>query len=168
LSIIVGFVLLADPLLLDRRKNSASIDEGKGVGYWLSSPGLRIEDSRVRGVEEAVSERWGTAPLADMVTRLGGDMFENVGSDVPSAESVQVPVCFDGGDFGIVVIEVGVGGANEVVGDGVTKENGENSILDSISLVLVEADEHEGVFHEVAVVQERSEEILEPFPRDSN
>ena len=63
-------------------------------------------------------------PLAELVAGLGGDEGEDVGADVVPAEGVEVPVGFGGGDFGVVVVEVGVGGADEVAGDGVTEEDG--------------------------------------------
>jgi len=50
-----------------------------------------------------------------------------------------------------MIVEVGVGCANKVFGDGVTEEDTEDSVFDSECLVFVEGEEDEGVFHEVLV-----------------
>lgn len=62
-----------------------------------------------------------------------------------------------------MVVVVGVGCADEVGGDGITKENGEDIVLDAVVLVLVEGDQDKGVVHEIFVVQEGFHEVLEPF-----
>lgn len=72
------------------------------------------------------------------------------------------PVGLDGGDLGVVVVVVVVGGADEVLGDGVADEDGENPVLDGVGLVLIEGDEDKGVVHEALVIQERGEEGLQP------
>ena len=47
--------------------------------------------------------------------------FEDVSANITSSESRQIPVSFDGGDLGIVDIEVAVGGSNEMFGDSATE-----------------------------------------------
>lgn len=61
-----------------------------------------------------------------------------------------------------MVVVVVVGGADELLGDSVTKENAEDAVLDGVGLVLVEGEEDEGVVHEVGVVQEGGKELLQP------
>lgn len=68
----------------------------------------------------------------DVVAGLLANEVEDVSADVPAAEGVQVPVGFDGGDLGVVVVVVRVLGADEAVMDGVTKEDGEDAVADGV------------------------------------
>lgn len=45
-------------------------------------------------------------PVTNMVAGLLANEVEDVGADVEAAESVEVPVGFDGADFGVVVVVV--------------------------------------------------------------
>jgi len=94
--------------------------------------------------------------------RVLGDVAEDVGADVVAAEGVGVPVGLDGGNLGVVVVEVGVGGADKLRGDGVTEKDREGPVLLRVRAVLVEGDQDHGVLHEVLVIEERLEEGLEP------
>lgn len=160
---IIVLVLLLDPGVLDFWERGTSIATRVAIRYWLRRPGLGVEDTWVREVEEAVFERWCSIPCAESVTGVGCDLAEDVGTDVPAAEGVQVPVSLDGGEFGVVIVEVGVGCADQMLGDGVTEENREDAVLDGVGFVLVEGDEDESVLHEVGVIQERGEKVVQPF-----
>ena len=160
---VVVLVLLTDPSVLDCRKGGSSIAAGVAVRYWLRSPGLGVEDTSVRGVKETVIERWSSGPLAESVASVGSDLLEDVGTNIPTPKGVEVPVGLNGGEFGVVIVEVGVGGADEVIGDGVTEENGEDAVLNGVGFVLVEGDEDEGILHEIGVIQEGGKEGLEPL-----
>jgi hypothetical protein len=46
----------------------------------------------------------------------------------------SVPICFDGGDFGVVVVVVVIGCTFEFCGDRITEENTEYSVLDGVGL----------------------------------
>lgn len=81
---------------------------------------------------------------------------------------MNVPVGFDGGDLRVVVVVVIIGGAHEVIRDGVTKKDAEDAVLDSVGLVLVEGDEDEGIVHEMLVVQQRGQEGLQPLASNSD
>lgn len=151
------------PLLLDGRKRSAAVPPGVDIRHWLWSPFLTVEDTRVAVVEVHGVKGWAVGPFAQAIARMRGDVAEDVGADVPAAEGVEIPVGFDSGDLGVVVVVVGIGRADEVGGDGITEEKGEDLVLDAVVLVLVESDHHEGVVHKTFVVQEGFHEILEPF-----
>jgi hypothetical protein len=95
---------------------------------------------------------------------------EDVGADVEATEGVEVPdegligmrgikkkvwnipVSLDGGDLGVVVVVVVVGGAFEVLWDSITEEDAEDAVLDGVGLVLVEGDKNKGVVHEMLIV----------------
>lgn len=93
-------------------------------------------------------------------------MCKDIGADVEAAERVQVPVSFDGGNLAVVVIVGGIAGADQVRGNGVAEQDGEDAVLDRVGLVFVEGDEDEGVLHEVLVVEEGVEEGAQPFTGD--
>ena len=64
---------------------------------------------------------------------------------------MKTPVRFDGGDLGIVGVEIGVGCADEGGGDGVAEEDSHDAVLFGVGFGFVEGDEDEGVLHEVLV-----------------
>ena len=114
LAVVIILALLANPLVLDSRERSAPIASRMAIGHWLRRPfPLRVEDTGVRGVEVAVLEIGRRVPGADLVACVLADVLEDVGADVPASERVEVPVCFYGGDFGVVVVVAGVGCAFE-------------------------------------------------------
>lgn len=95
---VVVLVLLALPLGLDSWQRSAAISARVAVGYWLWRPThwcVGIEDTRVGVVEVALVEWWRSRPLAQAVASLGCDVGEDVGTDVPAAEGVQIPIRLD-------------------------------------------------------------------------
>jgi hypothetical protein len=73
-----------------------------------------------------------------------------------------LPVGLNGRDLRVMVIIVGVCSANKLLGDGITKKNTEDSILDGVGLVLIKRDEDQGVLKEVRVGEERFKEVSEP------
>ena len=122
---------------------------------------LAVEKSWIRRIEEhGVESR--LDPLPEFIARLGCHQRKDVGADVPAAEGVQAPVGFDGGDLGVVVVIVGVCGADEVAGDGVAEEDGHDVVLLRVGFVFVEGDEDEGVVHEVFVCEEWLHEVTDP------
>lgn len=165
---IVILALLLNPLSLDSRESSTSIAVGMAVRNWCWSPRLRVEDTGVGVVEVAVSEIWLRVPGSQSVSGVGSDVGEDICADVPAAESVEIPVGLDGGDLGVVVVEVGVSSTHKMLGDSITEENTENAVLDGVGLVLVEGDEDQGALHEVLVVQQRGQEVLEPLTSNRN
>jgi hypothetical protein len=62
-----------------------------------------------------------------------------------------LPVSLNGRDLRVMVIIVGVCSANKLLGDGITKKNTEDSVLDGVGLVLIKRDEDQGVLKEVRV-----------------
>jgi hypothetical protein len=114
------------------------------------------------------------------------DIGEDVGADIEATEGVEVPdegligvgankkkvwnipVSLDGGDLGVVVVVVVVGGAFEVLWDSVTEEDAEDAVLDGVGLVLVEGDKNKGVVHEVLIVQEGGKKGLQPLASNRN
>ena len=61
-----------------------------------------------------------------------------------------------------MVVEVGVGSADVLLGDSVSKEDSENAVLLGVGGVLVEGDQHQGVVHEALVVEQGLEEGASP------
>ena len=139
-----------------------SVDFDQAVGHWLRRPLLRVEDTRIAGVEGGVCECWRAYPAAQLVVRVLGDIAEDVGADVIAAENVGIPVRLNGSNLRVVVVEVGVGGADKVLGDGVAEKDREGPVLLGVRAVLVEGDQNHSVLHEVLVLEERLEESSEP------
>lgn len=91
-------------------------------------------------------------PLAQLVARLVGNHLEDVCAHVPAAERGQVPVGRHRGNFRVVVVKVVVGGADELLGDGVAKDDAEDPVALRVRLVLVKGQQHQRVLHKVLVV----------------
>lgn len=62
-----------------------------------------------------------------------------------------------------MVIVVCVCSPNQFSRDGVTEEDGEDVVLDGVSLVFVKGDQDEGVLHEVLVGKKWLQEVSQPF-----
>ena len=163
---VVAGSLIFTPGGHDAGQDGAAVDGSGDVwGRDRNVSVLAIEEARVRGVEEDGIEGWG-GPLANRVAGLGSDEGEDIGADVPAAESVEAPVGFYGGDLGVVVVKVAVRGADEAFGDGVAEEDAHDPVLLGIRLRLVEGEEHKRVVHEIGIDQERREEVLGPEAGD--
>ena len=113
---------------------------------------LAVKETRVGRVQKDGVESRGV-PVSDLVTRLATNKREDVGAHVPPAQGVEIPVGFDGGDLGIVVVEAAVSCACQGGGHCVTDQNGQDTVLSRVGVVLVEGDENERVVHEIPVVQ---------------
>ena len=75
---------------------------------------------------------------------------------------MEAPVRFDGGDLRVVVVEVAVGGADQVCGDGVAEEDPGDAVGRGVGFGFVKGDEDEGARHEVGVFEEGGDEIADP------
>lgn len=184
---IVVEVLLALPRLLDRRQRRAAVAARVAIRNGLGSVLLVVEDTRVGAVEVRLLERR-VRQFAEPIARLGGDHGKDVGSDVPPAEGVRVPVGLDGGYLGVVVVEVVVRRADEFLGDRVSQQDREDSVLGSVILVLVErwievrersspadgavgerlTQQNQGVLHKVLVRQQGGEEVPGPLAGEAD
>jgi hypothetical protein len=165
-AVVVVLVLLGLPVLLDVWESSAAVSARVAVWNWLGCPRLAVEDARVAVVEEDLGELRLARPLAQAVTSVLGNVCKNVCADVPSAKCIQIPVSFNCGDLGVMVVEVIVSGSDKFVRNGVTNEDSENIVLDRVGLVLIEGDHNKSVVHEAFVGEEGSKEALKP--RTSN
>lgn len=67
-----------------------------------------------------------------------------------------------------MVVVVRVRSANELLWNGVAKENAENAVLGAVGFVFIESDENQGVLHELLVLQKRTQEILQPDTSNSD
>lgn len=169
---VVVLGLLADPLLLDGRRCRTSRATGVAVWNWLWSPGRGVEDTRIRSIEvvfrKCVAVGVLRVPRSQSIPSGLCNVGEDIGADIPATEGVEIPVSLDGRDLRVVVVVVGIGSADELFGYGIAEEDGEDFVLDAVGLVLIEGDEDEGVVHEVLVLEEGSEESLEPFSGDGD
>lgn len=129
---------------------------------------LLVEDTGVRGVPVVAVGGGGGRPLAEAVASLLGNKVEDVGADIPAAQGVEAPVGLDCGNLTVVVVEVVVGGAHKVLGDGVTEQDSENLVALGIGLALIPGEQNKGVVHEVLVVEERLEESTAPLAGNAN
>lgn len=155
--------LLETPLEGDLRADNTAVLNQEGVWNWVRNVVLdRVEWTGKGLVEEAswgrTSKGW---PLGVLVTSLVGDELENVGTDIPATEGVQAPVGLDGGDLRVMVVELWVVGADKVGWNGVTEEDREDAVTNSVGVVLVKGDENGSLLHEVGVVEERLHEVAD-------
>jgi len=111
LPMVVVLALLLDPRLLHQRQRCPPISVAERVRDRLRRELFRIEYPRVALVEEHLIQRRRPGPCPQPVAGLGSHGREDVGAHVPAAQGVQVPVCFDGGDLGVMVVVVFVDGA---------------------------------------------------------
>jgi hypothetical protein len=108
--------------------------------------------------------------VTDVVAGLLTNEVEDIGSDIEATESVEIPVGFDGGDFGVVVVVVGVFGADERVGQSVAEHQSEDAVALGVGLGLLERDQDERAVPEAGllVVDQRLEEVAAPLAGDGN
>lgn len=101
-------------------------------------------------------------PWGVLVASPVSDKGENVGTDVPATKSVQIPVCLDSADLRVVVVVLRIGGANELLGNGVTEKDAKDLVLQSVGVALIKSDKDKCVLHEVVVVEKRLQEVASP------
>ena len=94
-----------------------------------------VEGAGVRRVEEGLGQSFQSAYLVPCVL---GDEAEHVGADVEAPKRVQPPISLDGGEVGVVVVEYGVAGSDELTRDSRTEKDGVNSVLRVRCSVFVE------------------------------
>lgn len=170
--LVVNRAAALGPRRLHRRRHLASTG-AREVQVRRRVDGERggvVEDTIVRLVVEAAVQAAvrGGIPRAHGVACLVRHEAEHVGANVPSAERVEPPVGLNGGDLAVVVVEVGVRGAVQVLGDSVAQQDGEHAVLDGVGRVLVKGDEDERVLHETGVVEQRGEEVPGPLAGDGD
>ena len=105
-----------------------------------------------------------------MVAGLLTNKVKDVGLNVEASESVQVPVGLDSGNFGVMVVIVGISGADERMRHGITEDQAEDAVALGVSLGLVECDEDQSAIPEarLLVIDQRLEEIAAPLSSNSN
>jgi hypothetical protein len=128
---------------------------------------ISVERTSIRGVPE-VAVKLVRLPLSDLVACLLRNDLEDVGADIPASEGVETPVCGDGGDLGVVVVEAVVAGSNEMLGDCVAEKDAENVVLTSVGLVLIPCNKNKSVLHEMLVLEKRFEESTSPLTSNSD
>lgn len=108
------------PNLYDTLQHSSSIYDQFRV--WNGELGDidRVERSGVGWVQEGLAQRW-LHERSNQIVGLFSHESEDVSTYITSSESRQIPVGFDGGYLGVVVIEVAVTGSNEMLGDSATE-----------------------------------------------
>lgn len=148
--IVVLLVLL--PLLLDARESGAEIAVGVAIWNRLHSERLRVENTAIRVIEVTVLKIRLGVPGSEFIASVASDVGEYVGTHVPASKGVKIPVGLDCRNLRVVVVVVGVGGSDKLLGHGITEENAENAVLDGVGLILIESDQNHGVLHEVLVV----------------
>ena len=166
---VVGRAVLATPLLDNGGQNSPSRARRHEVNVRhrvRSRLELLVERSSIAAVVEdlrVIASH--ISVVANVVAGLLSDEIEDVGADVETTQSVQVPVCFDGADLGVVVVPVLVGGSDELVRDGIAEHQAENAVALGVGFALVEGDEDQSAVPEAGllVVYQRLEEIAAPL-----
>lgn len=125
-----------------------------------------VKGTGVAGVEkDRRVAAGGRIPRTDVVASVLADKVEDVGADVEASESVQVPVGFDSADLGVVIVVVGVSGADKLLGNSITKDQAEDAVALGVGLALIEGDENKGAAPEVGllIVDKRFEEVAAPL-----
>jgi hypothetical protein len=92
LAVVIVLVLLALPLCFDSWKGGAAISTTMAIGDRLWCPiVVGVKDTSVRAIKVTMSKVWGGGPFANPVTSVLANIGEDVGTDVPTAQSIQVP-----------------------------------------------------------------------------
>lgn len=142
----------------------ATVSDKLGVGDRESGDFVVVtEGAGERAVEEVAAARTGSSgPCGVLISGLVSNEGEDVGTDVPATQSMQVPVSFNSGELRVVVVELRVSGADKLLGYSVTENDAEDTVLQGVGVRLVERDQNQSVLHEVLVVQERLQEVACP------
>lgn len=145
-------------------ENLATVSDKLGVRNGKSGNSVGIaEGARERAVEEVAAVGAGSSgPWGVLVTSLVSNEREDVGTNIPATESVQVPVCLYGANLGVVVVVLGVGGADKLLGYRVTEKNTEDLVLQGVGMGLIKCDKDERVLHEVLVSKKRLQKVARP------
>jgi hypothetical protein len=158
------------PSTSDLAENLATISDKLGV-WDRESGNLSVVAERPveRAVEEVAAVGAGSSvPGCVLVSSLVSDEGEDVGTNIPTTQSVQVPVGLNSADLRIVVVELGISGTDELLGNSVTENDAEDTVLESVGVRLVESDQNKGVLHEVLVVEKRFQEAASPGTSSSD
>jgi hypothetical protein len=84
----------------------------KYIRHKLRGTGLRIEDPQIREIEipfiklRAIRQK--RIPLVHDIACVFCDQVEYVSADIPAAKVVQTPICFDGRELRVMVVEIGI------------------------------------------------------------
>lgn len=164
--VVISALGMTFPLLLNRRQHSPVSLGRLDVQVWRRvrrSLEILIEwPGEGRVVEDgSILCRRSQVRTVD-ISSLASYKIEYVCAHVPASEGVEVPVRFDRGKFGIVVVVLVVLAAFQMLGDSASKEDGEDAVGDRITLVLVESDEDQSTRPEVLVLHKWLEEIAHP------
>lgn len=156
-----------------RKDGTVATTEDAQVGSDVQVGGIGVtaEDTAVALVPVVVLEDVAgdlAAPLANLVTSLGANEAPDVGTDVPTAEGVEIPVGLDGRKLGVVVVEGVVLGADELLGNGRAEEDtGDVVALEGVLAVSLPGDVDQGAaVVELGVLEERLDEAAGPVARD--
>jgi hypothetical protein len=131
--LVVGLALQRSitPSTSDLAENLATVSDKLGV--WDRECGnLSVVAERAveRAVEEVAAVGAGSSiPSSVLVTSLVSNEGEDVGTDIPATQSVQIPVGLDSADLRVVVVELRISGADELLGDSVTENDAEDTVL---------------------------------------
>jgi hypothetical protein len=170
--LVVGLALQRSitPSTSNLAENLATVSDKLGV--WdreCGNFGVVAEGAVERAVEEVAAVRAGSSvPGSVLVSSLVSDEGEDVGTDIPATQSVQVPVGLDSADLRVVVVELSISGADELLGNSVTENDAEDTVLEGVSVRLVESDQNQGVLHEMLVVEKGLQEVASPGTSSSD
>ena len=130
------------PSTSDLAENLATVSNELGVGNGESGNLVVVaEGARERAVEEMTAVGAGCSiPRGVLVTSLVRHEGEDVGTNVPTAKSVQVPVSLNSTDLRVVVVELRISGADELLGKSITEKETEDTVLEGVCVGLVESD----------------------------
>lgn len=109
--------------------------------------------------------------LVDVVINVPGlisDQVELIRPAVPTAERREAPVRLDGGEDGVVRVEGVVGGILQMLRNGPTEEDAEDTVRFGVRHVLVEGEEDERAVHEVRVIEEGAHPVAFPPRREGD
>jgi hypothetical protein len=156
------------PLINNIVEDLASVDLHGGIGnrHWAEE--RDSERAWVRLIEEKVTN-WDLR-RADLVTSDFGNKVVDVGSNIPSSQSVQIPVGLNGGKVGVVGVNIVISGTDQRLWEDIRENDTHNSVGDGVGAILIEVNDKEGLVHEKLVIQQRRNECKQPIGtiRDSS
>jgi hypothetical protein len=170
--LVVGLALQRSitPSTSNLAENLATVSDKLGVWDRESGNfGVVAEGAIERAVEEvaAVGAR-SSVPGGVLISSLVSDEGEDVGTDIPATKSVQVPVGLNSADFRVVIVELRISGTDELLGNSITEDDAEDTVLEGVSVRFVKSDQNQGVLHEMLVVEKGLQEVTSPGTSSSD
>lgn len=154
----------ASPVAADDRQNAVT---RRALAAGLrSGPGRRVgrvDTGRQRTGVGVVEVDIGQVNIPVGVANLVSNKLEQVGTAVPATKRGKTPVSTQGSNNRVVGVEGVIGSTLHAVGDGAANQEAVDAVRRGVGADLIEGDQNQSVLHEVRVVKQRGQEVVQVF-----